>query len=30
MLNRRIGERGLEEQVKASRVDEWIYLEKVE
>ena len=30
MLNKRIGERGLEEQVKASRVDEWIYLEKVE
>ena len=30
MLNRRIGERGLEEQVKASRVDEWIYLEKVD
>jgi len=30
MLNKRIGERGLEEQIKASRVDEWIYLEKVE
>ena len=30
MLNKRIDERGLEEQIKASRVDEWIYLEKVE
>ena len=29
MLNKRIGERGLE-QIKASRVDEWIYLEKVD
>jgi len=29
MLNKRIGERGIEEQVKASYVDEWIYLEKV-
>ena len=30
VLSRRIGERGLEEQVKASRVDEWVYLERVE
>ena len=30
MLSRRIGERGLEEQVKASRVDEWVYLERVD
>jgi len=30
VLNKRIGERGLEEQIKASHVDEWIYLEKVE
>jgi len=30
MLNKRIDERGLEEQVKASYVDEWVYLEKVE
>ena len=30
MLNNRIGERGLEEQVKASYMDEWVYLEKVE
>ncbi len=29
MLNKRISERGLEEQVKASHVDEWVYLEKV-
>ena len=29
MLNKRIDERGIEEQVKASYVDEWIYLEKV-
>lgn len=28
MLNKRIEERGLEEQVKASHVGEWIYLEK--
>ncbi len=30
ILNKRIGERGLEEQVKASYVKEWSYLEKVE
>ena len=30
VLRQRISERGLEEQVKASHVDEWIYLEKVE
>ncbi len=30
VLRKRIGERGLEEQVKASYVDEWIYLERVE
>jgi len=30
VLGRRIGERGLGEQVKASRVDEWIYLERVD
>ena len=30
ILNKRISERGLEEQIKASHVDEWIYLEKVE
>jgi len=30
MLNKSIGERGLEEQVKASHVNEWIYLERVE
>jgi len=30
VLNKRINERGLEEQIKASHVDEWIYLEKVE
>jgi len=30
MLNKRIGERGLEEKVKVSYVDEWVYLEKVE
>ncbi|MCW4049728.1 MAG: hypothetical protein NWE89_08325 [Candidatus Bathyarchaeota archaeon] len=30
VLSKRIIERGLEEQVKASHVDEWIYLEKVE
>jgi hypothetical protein len=30
VLGRRIGERGLEEQVKASRVDEWVYLERVD
>lgn len=30
ILRNRIGERGLEEQVKASYVDEWVYLEKVE
>jgi len=30
MLNKRIGERGLEEQVKASYVTDWVYLEKVE
>ena len=29
VLNKRISERRLEEQVKASYVDEWIYLEKV-
>jgi len=30
ILRQRINERGLEEQVKASYVDEWVYLEKVE
>ena len=30
MLNKRICERGLEEQVKASYVTDWVYLEKVE
>jgi len=30
ILRKRINERGLEEQVKASYVDEWVYLEKVE
>ncbi len=30
ILNKRIGERGLEEQVKASYVTDWVYLEKVE
>ncbi len=30
MLNKRIGERGLVEQVKASYVTDWVYLEKVE
>ncbi len=30
MLNKRIGERGLGEQVKASYVTDWVYLEKVE
>ena len=30
MLNKRIGKRGLAEQVKASYVDEWVYLKKVE
>ena len=30
VLSRRIGERGLEKQVKASRVDEWVYLERVD
>jgi len=30
MLTKRIGERGLEEQVKASYVTNWVYLEKVE
>ena len=30
ILHKRIDERGLEEQVKASHVDEWVYLEKVE
>jgi len=30
ILRNRINERGLEEQIKASYVDEWIYLEKVE
>ncbi|MCW3989209.1 MAG: hypothetical protein NWE88_03935 [Candidatus Bathyarchaeota archaeon] len=30
ILRKRINERGLEEQVKASYVDDWIYLEKVE
>jgi len=30
VLRKRIGERGLEEQVKTSYVDEWVYLEKVE
>ncbi|MBA7674128.1 hypothetical protein ES703_82335 [subsurface metagenome] len=30
VLSKRIIERELEEQVKASRVDEWIYLERVE
>jgi len=30
ILNKRIGERGLDEQVKASYVTNWIYLEKVE
>jgi len=29
ILRKRINERGLEEQVKASYVDQWIYLEKV-
>jgi len=29
-LRSRISERGLEEQVEASRVNEWVYLEKVE
>ena len=30
ILNKRIDERGLEERVKASRVKEWLYLEKVD
>ncbi len=30
ILNKRIDERGLEEQVKASFVSDWVYLEKVE
>jgi len=30
ILNKRIGERGLGEQVKASYVTDWVYLEKVE
>ena len=30
ILNKRIGDRGLEEQVKASYVSDWVYLEKVE
>ncbi len=30
ILNKRIDERGLEEQVKASYVTDWVYLEKVE
>jgi len=30
MLNTMIGKRGLEKQVKASYVEEWVYLEKVE
>ena len=30
ILNKRIGERGLEEHIKASYVNEWVYLEKVE
>lgn len=30
VLRKRISERGLEEQVKASYVEEWIYLERVE
>jgi len=30
ILNKRIGERGLEEQVQASHVKGWLYLEKVE
>ncbi|GAH40616.1 unnamed protein product, partial [marine sediment metagenome] len=30
MLKKKIEERGLMDQVEASRVDEWIYLEKVE
>ncbi|GAG84027.1 unnamed protein product [marine sediment metagenome] len=30
ILRNRISERGLEEQVKALYVDEWVYLEKVE
>jgi len=30
ILNKRIGERGLKEQVKASYVKEWLYLEKVD
>jgi len=30
ILNKRISERGIEEQVKASYVNEWVYLEKVE
>jgi len=30
VLGRRIGERGLGEHVRASRVDEWVYLERVE
>jgi hypothetical protein len=30
ILRQRISERGLEEQVKASYVDEWVYLEKAE
>ena len=30
MLKRKIEERGITDQVEASRVDEWIYLEKIE
>ena len=30
ILNKRIGERGLEERVKASYVADWVYLEKVD
>jgi len=30
ILRKRINERGLEEQVRASYVDDWVYLEKVE
>ena len=30
ILNKRIGERGLEEQIKASHVNTWLYLEKVD
>ena len=30
ILNKRIGKRGLEEQIKASHVNNWLYLEKVD